>query len=144
MMWFKRAGSFAAIACVLWAGYRAHIPAVIEDTQLLALPHGEGDSMDRLDRQFQSLTLWLPARATVGYLQPAAGEAYGGLYVAEYALAPRLVVSNTEPEFVIVPPEAVGEGDRRSGALVSEDPRLRGFLLYRTFESGVRIFRRVR
>ena len=144
MMWFDRARTLAAVGLVLWAGYRAHLPAIIEDRRLLALPRGEGDPIDQLDRQFQSLTSWLPARGTVGYLPPLAGEAYGGFYVAEYALAPRIVVPGTDSEFVIVPAEAVPGAHRTSTASISEDPRLEGFLLYREFDTGARIYRRVR
>ena len=100
--------------------------------------------IDPLDRRFQSALSALPASGLVGYLTPTAREAYGGFYVAEYALAPRIVIPNTEPEFVIVPPEAVAPGEPSIVGSPSQDPRLQGFLLYRTFETGVRIFRRVR
>jgi len=132
----------AAVGLVVWAGYRAHIPAVMEDRRLIALPRGEGDPIDPLDRQYQSLIPWLPAHGTIGYLPPLTGEPYGGFLVAEYALAPRIVVPGTGAEFVIVPAATVPDAHPASSA--SEDPRLHGFGLYRTFDTGARIYRRAR
>ena len=143
MTWFDRARTLGAVGLVLWAGYRAHLPAIVEDRRLVALPRGEGDPIDPLDRQYQALTPWLPAHGTIGYLPPLSGELYGGLFVAEYALAPRIVVPGTGAEFVIVPAEATPSSHPVT-ASVSEDPRLEGFRLYRAFDTGARIYRRVR
>jgi hypothetical protein len=134
-----------AVAFLLWCGIHAHLPSVVEDWGRLRLPTGVADPIDGLDRRYRALAAWLPARGRVGYLQPAAGgasEAFGGLFVAEYALAPRLVIPGTAAEFVIVPPESAINGEDRTTVLRSADSRLGGFVLYRAFENGVRIFRR--
>lgn len=144
MVWFTRARVFAAIALLLWAAQRAHLPPLAEDQRFLALPMGAGDPIDQLDRRYQSVSRWLPAAGVVGYLTPASGEAYGGFYVAEYALAPRIIVPSTDAEFVVLPPEAVADNEPSVIGSASLDSRLQGFLLYRTFDNGVRIFRRVR
>ena len=144
MIWLDRARILAAVGLVLWAGYRAHIPAITTDRRLMTLPPSEGDPIEHLDRQFQSLIPWLPDHGTVGYLPPPGGEAYGGFFVAEYALAPRIVVPGANAEFVIVPAELVPGADRASNAPLNEDSRLPGFLLYREVETGARVYRRVR
>lgn len=144
MVLFTRARTFAAIALLVWAAHRAHLPPLAEDRRLLRLPAGEGDPIDSLDRRFQSVTAALPHTGVVGYLTPASRETYGGFYVAEYALAPRIIVPGTDAEFVIVPPEAVPDDEPPVVGSGSRDSRLQGFLLYRAFENGVRIFRRVR
>jgi hypothetical protein len=144
MVWFKRARTFAAIGLLVWAASRAHLPPLAEDRRLLALPVGEGDPIDHLDRRFQSVSSWLPATGIVGYLTPASGETFGGFYVAEYALAPRLIVPGTDAEFVVVPPEAVADNEPAVIGSVSRDSRLQGYLLYRAFDNGMRVFRRVR
>ena len=143
-MWLDRARTLAAVGLLLWAGSRAHIPAITADRRLRALPPGEGDPIDRFDRQFQSLIPWLPVHGPVGYLPPVGGDPYGGFYVAEYALAPRIVIPGAGPDFVIVPAETEPGAHRASAAPNGEDPRLPGFVLYREAETGARVYRRVR
>ena len=143
MVWFTRARAFAAVALLLWTAARAHLPPLAEDLGFLARPT-DADPIDALDRRYQAITAGLPATGVVGYLTPASGETYGGFYVAEYALAPRIVIPGTDAEFVIVPPEAVAADEPSAAGSASQDPRLAGFLLSRAFENGVRIFRRVR
>ncbi len=49
----------------------------------------------------------------------------------------------TEPEFVIVVPEASAQGGESHGA-ASTDARLADFVLFERFDNGLRIFRRVK
>lgn len=162
MVWFTRSRTFAAIALLVWAAYRAYQAPLAEDRRLVGLPARESDPIDAIDRRYQDVTAALPVTGVVGYLTPASGETYGGFYVAEYALTPRIVVPSVpistpsvtpsvtpsapgaDAEFVIVPPEALAGDEPVEVGSSSRDPRLQGFLLYRAFESGVRIFRRVR
>lgn len=143
-VWFTRARTFAAVALLLWTAHRAHVPPLAEDERLLALPVGAADPIDHLDRRYQAVGSWLPLTGTIGYLTPVSGEAYGGLTVARYALAPRLLFPTTDVEYVVVPPEALEVGTSSVVGSASQDSRLQGFLLYRSFDNGVRIFRRVR
>lgn len=147
MVWFTRARTFTAIALLIWAAYRAHLPPLQEDLGWLAQPAGAADPIDGLESRFRALGPALPPTGVVGYLAPAANETYGGFYVAEYALTPRIIVPGTDAEFVIVPREALPADEAAETAVVgsaSREPRLQGFLLYRGFDSGLRIFRRVR
>lgn len=144
MVMLTRARTFVAIALLVWSAYRAHLPPLAEDRRLLELPVAERDPIDPIDRRYQSAAAVLPIAGVVGYLTPASRETYGGFYVAEYALAPRLIVPGADAEFVIVPPEAVGEDEPTAVGTVSRDARLQGYLLYRALDNGVRIFRRVR
>jgi hypothetical protein len=144
MMWLTRMRALAAVGLLLWAAYRAHVPPLAEDLRLLSLTVGAADPIDHLDRRYQSVSSWLPVTGVVGYLTPNAGEAYGGISVVRYALAPRQLFPTTDVEFVVVPPEALADGASSVIGTVSDDARLQGFLLYRSFDNGVRIFRRVR
>lgn len=144
MVLFTRARTFAAIALLVWSASRAHLPPLAEDRRLLGMPVTERDPIDPIDRRYQSASAVLPVSGVVGYLTPASRETYGGFYVAEYALAPRIVVPGSDAEFVIVPPEAVAEDEPTAVGAASRDARLEGYLLYRALDNGVRIFRRVR
>jgi hypothetical protein len=138
-------GTCAATAIVAWVGFRAHMPALLEDWRHVHAPVSSSDVVDLHDRMYRSLIPWLPASGRVGYLQPAdwpSPLAVQRFYLAEYALAPRLVALGTDAEFVIVTQEAMARGDGERAS--PPDKRLDGFLPVRSFESGIHIFRRIR
>jgi hypothetical protein len=94
------------------------------------------DTMARLDAEFRDFAAYLPASGTVGYLDPVGGwgeEAVKTHYAAQYALAPRVVVTRLDQQFLIV---AAGAADPAG------DPRLNGFVEAARFPSGHRLFRR--
>lgn len=98
----------------------------------------EIDPVTMLDAEFRALAAALPSRGAVGYLEPL--EERGSVaslrmrHVAQYALAPRVVVFLAGPEFLIVP---------RGSVTSDRDPRLEGFYPIATFASGHRVFRRL-
>ena len=141
----RLAGTCLATAIVAWIGFHAHMPALLGDWRHVHAPGSPPDVVDLHDRMYRSLIPWLPASGRVGYLQPAdwpSPQAIQRFYLAEYALAPRLVALGTDAEFVIVTPEAKAHGGGEKTSL--PDTRLDGFVLVRRFESGIHIFRRVR
>lgn len=95
------------------------------------------DPMAQLESEFRALIPELPPRGTVGYLEQFEGngsvDAVRVHYAAQYALAPRIVVGRTGPEFVIV-----AIGTERPGG----DPRLRGYVQVARTPAGHRVFRR--
>jgi hypothetical protein len=92
------------------------------------------DPMGALEAEFKPFAFELPPFATVGYLeQPDGGEdAVRMYYAAQYALAPRIILSRTGPEFMIV----------ARGTAQPDDPRLKGFHPVAALPNGHRIFRR--
>jgi hypothetical protein len=96
------------------------------------------DSMQRLEAEFRELAPRLPPTGEIGYLDryENAGDdaAVRSWYAAQYALAPRVVVSETGPEFLIV-----ADGTERPGG----DDRLAGYFLVTTTAAGHRLFRRL-
>jgi len=105
------------------------------------------DSVSEQNRAYKELIPWLPERGRVGYIPtedwPSAG-AIQLFYVAEYALTPRVIVIDTTPEFVIAHPGSPTGVDKGVVITPDRDPQLDGFVLYKTAESGLRIFRRAR
>jgi hypothetical protein len=91
-----------------------------------------------LDAEFRSLVEHLPSRGVIGFLDPHedATEIDGGLtwFIAQYALAPRVVVSRVGPEFVIV-----ARGTARPGG----DSRLDGYAHVTSVDGDHRLYRRV-
>lgn len=139
------AGTCAATATVAWIGFHAHMPALLADWRHVRAPGSPPDVIELHDRMYRSLIPWLPASGRVGYLQPAdwpSHQAIQRFYLAEYALAPRLVALGTDADFVIVTPEARTRGGGENASL--PDTRLDGFWRVRSFESGIHLFRRVR
>lgn len=100
-----------------------------------ALP---ADPMQRLEAEFLELAPRLPPAGEVGYLdryENAGDEAVvRERYAAQYALAPRVMVARTGPEFLIV-----AHDTERSGG----DDRLAGYFLVATTAAGHRLFRRL-
>jgi hypothetical protein len=97
------------------------------------------DPMPELQRQFAGLARYLPGHGVIGYLQAYenAGdeEAVRMHYAAQYTLVPRVVVTRTDTEFLIV-----ARGTERPGG----DPRLDGFYRVATVSGGHRLYRRLR
>jgi hypothetical protein len=93
------------------------------------------DPMVELQAEFMPFARVLPPRGEVGYLEQrdANDEAVRMYYAAQYALAPRLVVSRIGPEFLIV-----ARGTPQPGG----DARLEGYYHVLTFPGGHRLFRR--
>jgi hypothetical protein len=104
------------------------------------------DEISAYERRFQAARPMIPARGTVGYLgspepkgaTPSEANAAALLHfrrylLAQYALAPVLLVENTDPEFVI--------GNFEVGALPAAPG---GFRVARDFGNGVVVFRRAK
>jgi len=98
----------------------------------------EADPVKALDEEFRAVAAALPPRGAIGYLdlydERGSAASLRMRHVAQYALAPRVIVFKVGPEFLIVPRGAVAS-DR--------DPRLDGFHPIATFRSGHRVFRRL-
>ena len=96
------------------------------------------DRMGRLEAEFLELAPRLPPTGNVGYLDryENAGDepVVQARYAAQYALAPRVVLGSTGPEFLIV----AHDTERPGG-----DPRLNGYFLVATTAAGHRLFRRL-
>jgi hypothetical protein len=141
----RLAGACAATTIIGWVGFHAQVPVLVEDWRHVHAPGGPSDIVELHDRMYRSLIPWLPVSGRVGYLQPAdwpSPQAIMRFYLAEYALAPRIVALGTDAEFVIVTPEAMAQGSGERASI--PDRRLDRFLPVRSFESGIHIFRRVR
>ena len=95
------------------------------------------DPTDDLDAEFSALAEHLPPRGLVGFLDRYADggtdDAARTWFVAQYALAPRVVVSRVGPEFLIVASGAAKPGG---------DPRLDGYIHIETVAGGHRLYRR--
>jgi hypothetical protein len=95
------------------------------------------DPMGQLESEFLVLVPDLPSAGEVGYLERyedgGSVEAVRTHYAAQYALAPRIVVGRTGPEYVIV-----AQGTERPGG----DPRLLGYVQVAMTPAGHRVFRR--
>jgi hypothetical protein len=104
------------------------------------------DEISAYERRFQAARSMIPARGTVGYLgspeptgaTPSEANAAALLHfrrylLAQYALAPVLLVENTDPEFVI--------GNFEVGVLPTAPG---GFRVARDFGNGVVLFRRAK
>jgi len=95
------------------------------------------DPIAGLDAEFSALAEHLPARDLIGFLDrhenTGTDDAARTWYTAQYALAPRVVVSRVGPEFLIV-----ARGAARPGG----DPRLDGYTHVETVAGGHRLYRR--
>jgi hypothetical protein len=96
------------------------------------------DPMQRLEDEFLELAPRLPPTGEIGYLdryENAGDEAVvRARYAAQYALAPRVVLSRTGPGFLIV----AHDTERPGG-----DSRLNGYFLVAATPAGHRLFRRL-
>ena len=131
-----------AVLLLASLGLRGSLLSIGTDRQFLAKNPGP-DLISREAARYQVLVASLPGSGTVGYLLEEAPSSYASLLfmLAQYALTPRLVVSGAGADYVIVPPEA-GVADDAEHGRASQDPRLRGFILYERFPNGMRVFRR--
>ena len=121
-----------AAAVIVLAGSLASAVAAWRDAAARPL-----DSVGALEAEFRSLAHVMPPAGVVGFLKyyEEDGRADHLLvyYVAQYALAPRLVVKRTDPEFLIVAPGALSPG---------RDNRLRNFLPIASSINGYRVYQR--
>jgi hypothetical protein len=133
--------TLVAAALLVAAAVAFHLPGWQAERALAARMPPGGDPLSGYDRWFGAMITHLPATGRVGYLPPADWPAIEGVrdfYLAQYALAPRILVTGTDPSFVIVTP---GTGVRADTA--ATDPRLAGFTLVGRFEEGLLLFRRL-
>jgi hypothetical protein len=96
------------------------------------------DPTERLEAEFLELAPRLPAAGEVGYLDryQNAGDddALRARYAAQYAFAPRVLLSRVGPEFLIVAHDTEQPGG---------DARLHGYFLVAATPAGHRLFRRL-
>ncbi len=96
------------------------------------------DPMQRLEAEFLELAPRLPPTGEIGFLDryENAGDdsVVRARYAAQYALVPRVLLSRTGPEFLIV----AHDTERPGG-----DSRLDGYFLVASTPAGHRLFRRL-
>lgn len=122
----KGARSAALAALLIWCVLAA--AAGLRSALLL-----ERDARKAFEADLLTLSVELPPHGTVGYLHDGAGET--AFHAAQYALAPRVLVARTGPDYLIVAPDA---------AVPESDPRLTGYEPVRADAAKHRLFRRVR
>jgi hypothetical protein len=87
-----------------------------------------------LEAELRPLARVLPRSGRIGYLEHSTRRADADVgrtfYVAQYTLAPRVLVPNLEPRFVIVIRDHAAPGD----------PRLNGHRLFAEVPGGHRVF----
>ncbi len=95
------------------------------------------DTVTALEAEFRSLARALPPAGAVGFLEYAVADDRADrvmvYYVAQYALAPRLVQKRTDLEFLIVARDAL-----RAGV----DERIAGFVPVASSRDGHRLYQR--
>ena len=95
------------------------------------------DTVTSLEAEFRALGQALPPAAMVGFLEYAVDDGRADrvmvYYVAQYALAPRLVQKRTDLEFLIVPRDALRAG---------MDERVTGFVPVASSRQGHRLYQR--
>jgi hypothetical protein len=117
---------YAAASTVRWVHRAAERPA-----------RSQQDGISAYERRFDELRPVLPDSGAVGYLGdpgptgPSAILHFRRYLLAQYSLAPVLLIESTEPEFVI--------GNFEAGA-IHRTPT--GFRVVRHFCDGVMLFRR--
>lgn len=129
---------------LLSAGIVANCSPYIADRRAAAARGVQPDAITEDGQSFETLTMWLPTQGTIGYLEASnwpAVDAGRRFFLAEYALAPRVLVTSPAPEFVIARPEASASPDALNS---STDPRLPDHLLYYRSSNGLRVYRRIR
>lgn len=87
-----------------------------------------------VDAELQTLARILPRAGRIAYLEhstrPADADVVQTFYVAQYALAPRVLVRNMKPPFLIVIRDHAAR----------DDPRLHGYRLFDSVPAGHRVF----
>jgi hypothetical protein len=95
------------------------------------------DSVTSIEQEFRALARVLPPSGAVGFLRFAADDDSVDhtmvFYLAQYALAPRLVEKRTDLEFLVV-----ARGAMRPG----RDDRLAGFEPVASSKEGYRVYQR--
>ena len=95
------------------------------------------DSVTAIEQEFRALARALPPSGAVGFLRFAADDDSADhvmvFYVAQYALAPRLVEKRTDLEFLVVARDALRPGG---------DERLVGFEPVASSKEGYRVYQR--
>ena len=88
-----------------------------------------------VDASLTPLARYLPPRGRVGYTRPgfswARAEDMGTFFMAQYALAPRVLVHGVVDDWMIAVP--------REGV---EPEALQGYVLIQVFDTGIRLYRR--
>jgi hypothetical protein len=125
---FKLFAAFVTIAFGLWqAAANARKPVEQAPAEI-----------DGALRVYRSIRFDLPASGQVGFLSVSDNPTLNSAnhYIAQYALAPRVVVSalDDEPPFVV--------SGINASAAIDADPRLAGYELSAVHDMGVRIFKR--
>ena len=90
-----------------------------------------------LDRYFQSLGAYLPSRGRIGLVllgSPTPEDAARSYYRIQYALAPREIVLDARPEFVIT------YGVESEPSTLANDPALQ---IVKLLGDDLRLFRRI-
>ena len=95
------------------------------------------DPAPTLEAAFVPLAAHLPPTGEIGYLEHHAAAATDAevrrYFAAQYALVPRVIVSRTGPEYLIVAP---GTADP------ARDARLEPYVLAAALPDGLRVYRR--
>ena len=116
----------AAAACAVLA--LAYSAAAVRS------PVENDETIQALEAELRELASVLPRRGRVGYLEHptrrADADVVRTFHVAQYALAPRVLVPNIEPSFVIVIRDHAMPGDLR----------LNGLRLFAEVLGGHRVF----
>ena len=90
-----------------------------------------------LEAEFRTLARELPPAAVIGFLEYGVDDSSSDhvmvYYVAQYALAPRVIEKRTDLEFLIVARDALRPGG---------DERLSGFEVVASTKQGHRLYRR--
>lgn len=124
---------YAGASTIRWLQHGSHWPA-----------HASQDDVSANERRFAALRPLLPAHGLVGYVSnpepigatprdsnAAALQQFRHYLLAQYALAPALLVKGTEPEFVV--------GNFNSGTTPTAPA---GLMIVRDFGDGLVLFRR--
>jgi hypothetical protein len=124
MTWPHGAAAVGAVLALVYSGAAVRSP-VENDTTIPAL-----------EAELRLLARVLPRDGRIGYLEHPTrrtdADVVRTFYVARYALAPRVLVPNTEPPFLIVIRDHAAP----------DDPRLDGYRLFADVPGGHRVFLR--
>src|SRR5262249_40447613 len=136
-----------AAALLLFIAVSSQLPPLRADWRQLISTRQHPDPITEQDRAYHALIPWLPKNGRIGYLQPpnrSPVDATRRFFLAEYALTPRVVVMDTQPEFVIISSDPETDTGQNPAISDAADPSVAGFTLYRQANRGLSIFRRLR
>jgi len=124
-------GGFVAVNCIMFARRVMHDGATV-------LRPGYQDAVTASDEDFRRVLPHLPTHGRIGYLKPgferANSDDLAQFFQAQYSLAPLVLVTGTQPEFVV----AVAREDKG----LPEIPD--GFERVQVFSAELALYRRVR